>query len=157
MNICGAASGPTVYPPPADDIPCCYGSIDGPDQCACWQPVYDTDQQETRGGSMVQARTVPCHDCAYRPDSPEQRDCVPLPGRSRGVFWCHQGMRRIVGWRHPDGRYAPAGAGAYDPPSLAGGAVPLKADGETADLCAGWLSQAAENVDRRALEEADRG
>lgn len=145
--FCGS-TGPTVFPPPETDVPCCYGSaLEGPSRCTCWRPVYDVDQLPLRGGT-VDARTVPCRDCAYRPDSPENRDGESLPyGQHRTVFWCHQGMRRVVGWVHPDGRYAPAEPGCYDPPSAEGVHVPLKADGTPADLCAGWLAQRSLDVD----------
>jgi MoaA/NifB/PqqE/SkfB family radical SAM enzyme len=61
------------------------------------------------------------------------------------IFWCHQGIRRVVEYRHPDGRVYPvpplaAGVdGAYEPPIIDG--RPYKADGTPADVCAGWWAR----------------
>lgn len=102
--ICGDAPGPVDPPPPADDtIPCCMGAaLDGHTGCTCWEPIHDVDQADPTGDDTVRARRGRCDDCAYRPDSPEQDNPAALPVSQ--AFWCHQGMRRIVGWRHPDGR-----------------------------------------------------
>lgn len=133
----------------AGEGPCCMASaMRGPRACSCWQPIYDLDQiTELALDAAVETRSSCCDDCAYRNGSPERADgyddeLSELAG-SRSVFACHQGMRRVIFWRHPDGRELPAGDGAYDPPVV--GAVAFKADGQPAERCAGWASH------RRAL------
>lgn len=91
-----------------------------------------------------------CSDCAYRPDSPERN------GNSMGCnaaqleqlaaegtrFWCHDGMRKPVAWRHPAGiRIATTSEadGDYQPPIVE--AVPYRADGQPGLLCAGWVAR----------------
>lgn len=58
-------------------------------------------------------------------------------------FWCHQGIRRPVAYRHPDGRVRPVEDSAdYRPPmgkvAPTGEQVPYRADGTPAERCAGW-------------------
>jgi hypothetical protein len=62
-------------------------------------------------------------------------------------FACHKGMRRVILWRHPDGRELVAGDGDYHPPMI--GLAAFKADGSPADYCAGWDAHR-----RRLLEGA---
>ena len=109
-----------------------------------------------------------CADCAFRPNSPERSgddgyensDAGDLDALIGGaVFYCHDGMRRRTGRRHPDGRFEPAPPDDYDPPEDYAG-VPYKADGTAADLCAGWCARTrAAGLDpQEELEEArERG
>jgi hypothetical protein len=118
---------------------CCLGALDeGPTGCTCWEPIYDLEQS-------VHAPTAPetqpkmCHDCAFRANSPERRDGDCLPGPGGAPFWCHQGMRRVIKWRHPLGMELPAGVGDYRPPII--DKVPYRADGRPGLKCAGWAAQ----------------
>lgn len=146
--------------PPAGDGSCCYGAaIYGPHRCTCWTPVYDLDQQPVDGQSVKLlaagvepvTRRLMCEDCAYRPGSPERSGDPSYVGDADRLeeiaaadrFWCHQGIRKPVKWRHPSGVEIDAHPGAYRPPSHDG--VPYRADGTPAELCAGWDAR------RRAL------
>lgn len=141
-----------------DEMPCCMASaMRGPRACTCWEPVYDLEQAEAvakfgrdpdlpgvvHEGPTMKTRETCCHDCAYRNDSPERaegydEELRDVAGTVGDVFACHEGMRRVVSWRHPDGRELPAGDGDYAPPMIGG--VAFKADGTSADLCAGWAA-----------------
>ncbi len=94
-----------------------------------------------------------CHDCAFRPGSPERQGDERYHGSdgkldelawSGEPFYCHQGLRRVVAWRHPADVEVPAGPDDYDPP--VGLTMPYQADGTPAEVCAGWAAR------RRALE-----
>lgn len=128
-----------------DEIPCCSSSaMRGPRACTCWEPVYDLDQLDIAIENLpIETRTECCHDCAYLNGSPEREagylpELSDIAGTPGHVFACHQGMRRVVEWRHPDGRTRPAGDGDYQPPII--GTTAYKADGTPADLCAGWAA-----------------
>jgi hypothetical protein len=134
--------------PDAGNGGCCYGAaVYGPQRCTCWTPVYDLEQQEVTPGLPLPPIPVQmCHDCAYRPHSPEREGDADVAGsgelldelvRSREPFYCHQGIRHPVAYRHPSGAEIPGHPAGYDPPIVDG--VPCKADGTPADLCAGWL------------------
>ena len=131
---------------PDDDdlewVPCCAAAAyHGAEFCTCWEPEYDQPQQPAMAGRAPLA-TALCADCAYRPGSPERSDEssaehlaeLPLTGHP---FYCHQGMRRVVQWRHQDGRTVPADPKDYQPTFNAGD-VPVRASGAPADICAGW-------------------
>jgi hypothetical protein len=153
-----------VLAPPGvtDDDPitgCCYGeAVYGPTRCTCWEPVYDLEQQSLANGGRLpegfepETRTKCCRDCAYRQGSPErergegdQLDDWALDGRSE--FWCHQGVRRVVAFRHPDGRELPAGEGDYRPPvGPDERPVVWKADGTVGERCAGWAALSKANT-----------
>lgn len=129
---------------PDDWVPCCYGSAhNGPRGCTCWEPVYDQEQSAACGDvSNSPRRDSLCHDCAYRPGSPERQDpdsaenLLSLP-EAGTPFYCHQGMRKILRWEHPSGRvYVPTGDDYK--PGFTRDYIPLKADGTPADLCEGW-------------------
>jgi hypothetical protein len=138
-----------------DDAPttgCCIGEVmGGPSHCTCWEPVYDLEQQPLADDGVppddVPIRAKCCHDCAYRNGSPERADpheedaLLALPHQEGREFWCHQGLRRAVAYRHPDGRTRPAGDGDYQPPiGPAARPVAWKADGTVGELCAGWAA-----------------
>lgn len=147
--------GRTSPPGITEDSPlrwCCYGEVGrGPTGCTCWEPVHDLKQLLPANGGTpppeeeILTRSKCCGDCAYRNGSPErergegeQLDDWALDGRSE--FWCHQGVRRIVAYRHPDGTVLPAGDGEYDPPQGNDPRRPVvfKADGAIGERCAGW-------------------
>lgn len=144
-----------VAPPPAlraivELGYCCEGAATwGPVRCTCWVPVYDLEQTEPDTATLAGARTEPCSDCAYRPDSPERNgsaehalsgagelDALVVSGQP---FWCHVGMRKPIAYEHPSGIRVTARADHYDPPIIAG--VPYRADGTAGQLCAGWLAR----------------
>lgn len=142
-------------PPGLGDEPgmCCMGAaVYGDRRCTCWTPVYDLEQQPLANGGVppneaeIPQRTKCCHDCAYRNGSPErergegdQLDDWALDGRSE--FWCHQGVRKVVAWRHPDGRELPAAEGDYRPPQTTEPRFAIwKADGTVGERCAGWAA-----------------
>lgn len=128
--------------------PCCIGSAAmGPQHCTCWEPVYDTGQAEPVPGSLGM-RTRMCHDCAYRPNSPEKRGEKGYQGDAETLdelvmngelFVCHQGFRRVVKYVHPSGAEIPAHPADYAPSFIGG--IPHKADGSPGDLCAGWSAR----------------
>lgn len=136
MRYCGVTA-PDDVPEPEHEIPCCLGeAVWGPERCTCWEAEYDLEQEELATETVVGARLAQCRDCAYLPGSQEDESGAMLPYGGQ-VFWCHQGMRKTVAWVHPDGRRVPVtDVDDYDPPFHGG--VPYKADGEKADLCAGW-------------------
>lgn len=122
--------------------------------CTCWESVYDLEQQPVNEELAPGQRTEMCADCAYRPDSPERSgddrhtcsDEGELDDIARGdnPFWCHQGIRKPVAYRHASlGITMPSDTDAYDPPmrTLDGRGIPIKADGTAADRCAGWLAR----------------
>ncbi len=129
---------------------CCEGAaMNGPARCTCWVPVYDLEQTDPDTTTLAGARTEPCSDCAYRPDSPERNgsaehalsgagelDALVVSGQP---FWCHVGMRKPIAYEHPSGIRVTARADHYDPPIIAG--VPYRADGTAGQLCAGWLAR----------------
>lgn len=140
LHLAGRTAPPGVR---ADDEPrgCCMGeAAKDPTHCTCWEPVFDVEQADPVPGEVITRGTC-CHDCAYRRGSPEERegargDLEALAADDRGAFFCHQGMRRAIAYRHPDGRELPAGAGDYQPAILDG--VAYRADGTPADRCGGW-------------------
>jgi hypothetical protein len=150
--------------PEVGDGTCCAGAaLYGPDRCTCWVAEYDLEQAEVdqeavqalAAGVAPNTRDRMCPDCAYRPGSPEKSGdgtCVGDAGTLEGLamrgerFWCHQGVRKPVAWRHPSGLEIPGHDGGYEPPIIAG--VPYRADGSPAELCAGWDAR------RRALAVA---
>ena len=152
---------------------CCPGRIaDGPAGCTCWEPVYDLHQTtpapETAlalatGEAQPDERDRMCGDCAYRPTSPEKTGQATHDGdaaelerlaRTGERFFCHDGFRVPIAWRHPAGMRIPADPGRdgdFQPLIVLG--IPYRADGRPGLLCAGWAAR------RRALtatKEASR-
>jgi hypothetical protein len=134
VNLCGLSLPTTVELPDAGGGMCCDGAaFMGPQRCTCWEPVYDLDQVDPdptavkllAAGVQPVTRPAPCHDCAYRPGSPERRgedgyagdqellDRIVATGER---FWCHQGMRKVVAYRHPSGVTVPVEVDGYGPP-----------------------------------------
>lgn len=132
-------------------IACCWEAAnDGPAWCTCWVPEYDVEQAEPDPALEPVTRTTMCDDCAFRPGSPERSGDGRYDNATNdgavpdidGVFFCHQGVRRPLRWRHPAGITIEAEVHAYRPPLLQRGrdVVPYKADGTPADRCAGWAA-----------------
>lgn len=144
----GAMAWTRAHPEDEDQIRgCCAGeSIKGAEFCSCWVPEFDLPQQDLipPADGEMQPRADLCVDCAYRPGSPETADewmaetLRNLPA-SGDLFFCHQGMRRPVLWRHPDGRTIPGSPADYQPPFDALGR-PYRADGRVGEICAGWAA-----------------
>lgn len=134
---------------PAPDT-CCWGAaLSGPRGCTCWETVFDVDQQPPRppqSPAELKPRDGMCGDCAFRPGSPERAeqwtaDALMDLARSGEPFWCHQGMRRPVGWLHPSGLSVAGCPDDWRPPTRNG--VPYQIDGSVGLLCAGWAAVAA--------------
>lgn len=156
MRICtGQDAPPAVIRVLAELGSCCLGAAEeGPGGCSCWEPVYDLEQSTPIKVIVPGQRAEMCADCAYRPDSPERtgddRHACSDDGelddiaRSDNPFWCHQGLRKPISFRHATlGVVVPADADAYDPPMriIDGRKIPIKADGTAGDRCAGWLAR----------------
>lgn len=143
MSICGPIHDPFVEFPDLE-TGCCYGSIMGPDRCTCWEPVYDIEQSDPNLFDAPEPRAEPCADCAFRSDSPESRGDERYQSYEftpTQPFYCHQGMRRIVAYRHPSGaKVAAAVQDRWSPPERDG--IVYKANGMAGDICAGWWSRA---------------
>ena len=145
MSLCIAMSWPET---PTTGW-CCEGSAyRGASGCLCWEPVYDLEQAEPRTELPSGLRPSMCGDCAYRPGSPERQGDPAAVADQAGLdalvasgtpFWCHQGIRRPIEWRHPSGMVIPGSALDYRPPIVDG--VPFKANGEPGELCAGWAAR----------------
>lgn len=152
----GGIYGTLAMPDPVNGA-CCDGSaVKGPQYCTCWAPVFDMEQQVVRPGERGQ-RAGLCHDCAYRPGSPERSGDERYNGDQAFLdrivaagepFHCHQGIRRVVKLVHPSGAEVEVPPGDYRPPQVAG--VPYKADGSPGDLCAGWAARRLKHVQREA-------
>lgn len=138
----------TIEMPDAGRGACCDGSaFMGAQYCTCWTPVYDMPQQPvTRGEKGLRGEL--CHDCAYKPGSPERQGDPRYTGDGELLdglvetgtsFFCHQGIRRIVKLAHPSGAEVEVPPGDYRPPIVDG--VPYKADGTPGELCAGWAAR----------------
>lgn len=141
--VCGAGIAAGVEFPDTGGE-CCYGAaIYGPDRCTCWEPVFELDQLPPIVDAETTARSEMCPDCAYRPGSPEladphiRPDLLASPAGER-PFWCHQGMRAPVAWVHPPTGMRIDGDPArdYRPPMVDD--RPYRADGQPAEICAGW-------------------
>lgn len=141
--VCGPVHDPIVEFP--DLGWCCMGSaVRGPDGCTCWEAVYDVAQAKPNRFDTTEPRGEMCGDCAFRSDSPERqgderyRSYEFHPYRP---FFCHQGMRRIVYYRHASGIAVPAAVDdRWDPTEIDG--TVYKANGMAADICAGWWRRA---------------
>lgn len=143
---------------------CCLGRAEyGPGRCTCWREEYDIDQSillETT--TTPQPRPSMCDDCACRANSPERRgdDRYVHAGELDYVlagdrpFHCHDGIRRVIGWRHAtestfvavlELRAAAPELGLtdddYRPPVVDD--VPYQASGRPAFVCAGWAAHQA--------------
>lgn len=123
--------------------PCCMGvAVYGPERCTCWEPVFDVEQAEADTSIEVVTCEKCCDDCAFRNGSPERTEEMGedelMDIVASGTFFCHKGMRRVVGWRHPDGRYREAARDDYKP--LIVGGVAYQIDGKPAKRCAGWAA-----------------
>lgn len=124
---------------------CCWGDIArGPEHCACWVPEWNADQAEPilpPDPADFGPRPAMCGDCAFKPGSAERRDqwmadALYDLAASAKPFYCHDGMRRPVRWRHPDGRVIDGSPDDWQPPNVNG--VPFRLDGRPGLLCAGW-------------------
>jgi len=128
---------------------CCLGAVtEGPVGCTCWVPEYDLEQREDLAIAEPATREIMCSTCAYRSTSPERNgdpnyqfsdDELPV---GPTPFWCHQGMRKPLRWRHRLGITIEATGDYYDPPmrTVDRAGIPYKADGTPGDRCAGWAA-----------------
>jgi hypothetical protein len=154
--VCGPRWLPEGIPDLSSDAdPCCAGrALDGPRACTCWIEVFSEPQADPRPGPPpVPDPLRPCEPgerdggCAYRAGSPEKRgepgygaDAADLDqiAASGQPFFCHAGMRYLIGYVHPPTgtAWSPA-QGDFRPPIVGG--VPYRANGEPGFVCAGWL------------------
>jgi hypothetical protein len=142
---------PDYCPDPCPDgVPCCDSyAYYGPRFCVCWVRIYDQPREPAQPDMPRTTRASMCSDCAFRPGSPERTDSsdavadstdlmmiVHNPGQ---IFWCHDGMPRIIALEHPNGMRVDVptedGVVAYDPVIIAG--VPYRGDGSPGLMCAG--------------------
>jgi hypothetical protein len=149
----GAVAWVAAHPDEPDDVRdiCCDGVWTGGwEGCTCWVPEYDLEQadelQMPASPTDIETPAQLCTDCAFRPGSPERadewtREALYQSAAEGRPFWCHQGIRRPLRWRHPDGRVIDGSPVDYDPPQVRG--IPFRADGRPAALCAGWAYRAA--------------
>lgn len=170
--ICGTGGTPAeVVRQLATLTSCCLGAAEGgPLDCTCWHPEYDLTQGTLARDEPVPAtRSAMCADCAYRPTSPErsgdERYSQPPDPATAAVFWCHQGLRKPLRWRHRTlGITVEATTDSYEPPMRVHDndgrpeVVPYKANGLPADRCAGWAAhQVAEaRMASEVLAELDQ-
>lgn len=129
---------------------CCIGNdVKGPEHCTCWLPEWNAVQAEPvlpPKAEDLAPQSRMCGDCAFRPGSPEREDewladsLYSLPAQNQ-PFYCHDGMRRPVRWRHPDGRTIDGSTADWQPPIVNG--IPYRLDGRAGSLCAGWAAIAA--------------
>jgi hypothetical protein len=160
LTYCGASNGGAILyaraHPDEDDptVPdelrwCCYGATSRLDSCTCWEPIWNREQQPPQLPVQLtdlQPRDWLCGDCAFRKDSPERsseyEEETLLGLAERGQpFWCHDGMRRPLEWRHPHGLTIAGDPADWQPPIVH--AIPFRADGTPGLLCAGWAARAA--------------
>lgn len=160
--LCAGNSAPSpVIRILAELATCCLGAAEeGPHACTCWEPVYDLEQQPVQEdlAAVAGTREKACDNCAYRAGSPEREGDDRYQGSEDGdlerfardgVFWCHQGMRKPVLWRHRLGIEVAADSDAYEPPMVRCGPelVPFKADGTPGERCAGWAALRRQHAD----------
>lgn len=142
------------------ELPCCdgvawHGSLNGGDGCTCWEPIYDREQAELISGLEAQARATPCDTCACRSLAETLPDGSPVPwdlenaygdmlnnARRGRPFYCHKGMRKLIGYRHPQlgQTHVDDPDACAEPPFVDG--VPYDADGRPSPLCAAWVGEA---------------
>lgn len=155
MTVAMHLNGPSLNMPAelrgcdeTSELPCCMGAaVYGVNRCTCWQPIFDLEQQPLGAQTEPVTRAKCCEDCAYRNGSPERSDdyeedeLLAIAHDDAREFWCHQGVRRVVAFQHPDGRALLAGDGDYRPPiGPAERPVVWRADGTVGERCAGWAA-----------------
>lgn len=163
-HLCGGRVAPLgVSFPVVDDGMCCYQAAEnGPDYCTCWRELYTLEQAPIRRDLIPQSMTplAMCGDCAYRPGSPEKAndehvradaDQLEQCVTSGEPFWCHTGMRRVIGYRHePTGQEILIDDPAAFRPAMDANNVPYQADGTPAHPCSGWLLRRAKHLQEAA-------
>jgi len=113
-----------------------------------WQAYVKLDGKTHHLGNFDDPRAAAETASRFRADRmPWSLDARLLDGVT--PFWCHQGMRKLVAWRHPAGVTVPVTVDGYGPPGVDG--VPYRADGTPAEVCGGWAAR------RRALEVSSAG
>lgn len=143
--------------PDAGEGMCCDGAASmGAGHCTCWEGVYDQPQSKELQQGPMAVRPTSCHDCAFRPGSPEQLGDARYAHSGEGEladvllsagFLCHQGMRRRLRLVHPTGAVVESDPGDYAP--IVSRSMAWKADGSPADVCAGWAAQRARLLEER--------
>lgn len=139
---CGFAP-PSVKPSDPNRFCCAGDAIYDPTRCTCWEIVLDMgDQAPPRADVEPEQRSKCCADCAYRQGSPERTAGEDLPDDTGQAFWCHDGMPKTIGWRHPDGTFIAYDGDRADYHPLIIDGVPYRLDGRPGARCAGWKAVA---------------
>lgn len=154
--LCGPRG--TGLPPIDPDGACCWTAVqtEGTD-CSCWEPIYSaTPTRDVQAGPPA-VRDSMCHDCAYRPGSPERTEQGggQLDVDRRRPFVCHQGMPVLLGYTVPSwqgndgvwqtGAFCVVARLVHDRDNfgpITRGPTAWKTDGTLADVCGGWASVA---------------
>lgn len=124
---------------------CCIGAA-AMGRCTCWEPIYGEKQARPKGECAPPKPRVGCCGTCGAVDGMTEELGIDDAAATGRAFYCHIGLRRIVAWRHPDGRTKPGAAFGYVEAfgTCNGAKVLLKADGTTADLCGAWVKWARE-------------
>lgn len=153
----GARLWARAHPDDEGGTGCCWGeSLDGPEGCNCWVPIYNAEQAAPvppASPDDIQVQKRMCGDCAFRKGSPERdsawKEEALLSLAEEGTpFYCHEDMRRPIRWEHPDGRVVEGSTDDWQPPIVRG--LPYRLDGRPGLLCAGWAARASRAEARHA-------
>ena len=141
------------FPDVTNGVPCCMGyAANGHRSCTCWEPIYNGEQLPYDGASLPSEGSKCCYDCAYRKGSPERQGEKGYKGdeeylndlpQSSDTFFCHQGARKILKWRHENGTEIEAHPASYRPEivTIDGESFPLRLDGSAQNVCAGFCAK----------------
>lgn len=134
---------PKPFEKPSDpDATCCWAAING-NECTCWTPVFDAEPARLCDELPDQpAAEKMCHGCAFRKGTGANAlmEEGELEVSSLQPFYCHAGMRRVVAWRHEDGRLVDVDPAVWsEQPIMHKGRV-YGRDGKPAKVCAGWVA-----------------
>jgi hypothetical protein len=135
--------GEATPPPPEQTEPCCAtAAMTDMESCTCWVDVVwpEPEPDVEHGPSPLRDRL--CGDCAFRKDSPERQAIGgdQLPYGPQQVFTCHAGMPKVTARVHaPTGVTVRPELDDYQPVSR--GRQSWQADGQPAEICAGWARQ----------------
>lgn len=130
------------YPPETDEWRgCCYSELR--ESCTCWEPIWDVPPPVFDASLPTEVRLEMCGGCAYRPgtDAWTCRTASDLPADTAKRFYCHEGARRILGYRHPDGTEIMLPPEEIDHKGDEHDGRPFFRDGTPAPYCAGWAAR----------------
>lgn len=155
MSLTLHSLGPDL-PAPDPEVPCCEtAAYSNGKACSCWEPIFSAPTPPVLLEGPQAPRPKMCHDCAYRPGSPERTevDGEQLEAPLSQPFQCHDGMPKLLGWTHPELPGACLVAAAIGDRDSFGpvirGAQSWRADGTPALMCAGWVAVSGARGHRR--------